>query len=79
MSTTRTRRLTASARDYTLMTVAAVLMFAPIYYLLIGSLKPPTRSSMASPASSRELVVRYLCRRLRRIHAESTVFSGSSS
>jgi multiple sugar transport system permease protein len=40
MSTTRTRRLTASARDYTLMTVAAVLMFAPIYYLLIGSLKP---------------------------------------
>lgn len=40
MSTARTRRTTATIRDYTLMVIAAILMFAPIYYLLIGSLKP---------------------------------------
>lgn len=40
MSTARTRRTTATIRDYTLMVIAAILMFAPIYYLLVGSLKP---------------------------------------
>lgn len=40
MSTMKTRRTGATVRDYTLMTIAAVIMFAPIYYLLIGSLKP---------------------------------------
>lgn len=40
MSTTRTRRTTATIRDYALMVIAAILMFAPIYYLLVGSLKP---------------------------------------
>lgn len=41
MSTrTSTRRRGAMFRDYAIMTVAAAIMFAPIYYLLIGSLKP---------------------------------------
>ncbi|WP_138944956.1 carbohydrate ABC transporter permease [Plantibacter sp. M259] len=40
MITTRTRRITATIRDYALMVIAAILMFAPIYYLLVGSLKP---------------------------------------
>jgi multiple sugar transport system permease protein len=41
MSTTnRGRRTAATIRDYAIMIVAAILMFAPIYYLLIGSLKP---------------------------------------
>lgn len=40
MSTMTSRRTGATVRDYTLMTIAAVIMFAPIYYLLIGSLKP---------------------------------------
>lgn len=40
MSTASSRRTTANVRDYTLMVIAAVIMFAPIYYLLIGSLKP---------------------------------------
>ncbi len=40
MSTAKSQRRTATIRDYTLMIIAAVLMFAPIYYLLIGSLKP---------------------------------------
>lgn len=40
MSTMKSRRTGATVRDYTLMTIAAVIMFAPIYYLLIGSLKP---------------------------------------
>lgn len=33
-------RTAATVRDYIIMVVAAILMFAPIYYLLIGSLKP---------------------------------------
>ncbi|MBT2519009.1 carbohydrate ABC transporter permease [Streptomyces sp. ISL-90] len=40
MSTANTRRTGAAVRDYSIMVVAAVIMFAPIYYLLIGSLKP---------------------------------------
>jgi multiple sugar transport system permease protein len=40
MSTPQSRRRRTAARDYIIMTVAAVVMFAPIYYLLIGSLKP---------------------------------------
>lgn len=41
MSATNTGRRTGAAiRDYIIMIVAAILMFAPIYYLLIGSLKP---------------------------------------
>lgn len=40
MSTTTGRRTGAAIRDYVIMIVAAILMFAPIYYLLIGSLKP---------------------------------------
>ncbi|HET9648914.1 MAG TPA: carbohydrate ABC transporter permease [Microlunatus sp.] len=41
MSLTRQQRHTASrVRDYVLLTAAALIMFAPIYYLLIGSLKP---------------------------------------
>lgn len=41
MSAVRTRRRTAAkVRDYTLLAVLSLLMFAPIYYLLIGSLKP---------------------------------------
>ena len=38
--TVKTRRFVTAARDYTVMTVAALIMFAPVYYLLIGSLKP---------------------------------------
>lgn len=34
------RQVAERARDYTVMSVAAILMFAPIYYLVIGSLKP---------------------------------------
>ncbi|MBT2498357.1 carbohydrate ABC transporter permease [Agromyces sp. ISL-38] len=40
MSTANTRRTGAAVREYSIMVVAAVIMFAPIYYLLIGSLKP---------------------------------------
>lgn len=39
-STPRSRRIATNIRDYALMAVAAILMFAPIYYLLLGSLKP---------------------------------------
>ncbi|MGN7970944.1 carbohydrate ABC transporter permease [Microbacterium sp. 22296] len=39
-STPRSRRIATNIRDYALMAVAAILMFAPIYYLLVGSLKP---------------------------------------
>lgn len=39
-STPRSRRVATNIRDYALMAVAAILMFAPIYYLLVGSLKP---------------------------------------
>ncbi|MCJ1706095.1 carbohydrate ABC transporter permease [Microbacterium sp. VKM Ac-2923] len=39
-STPRSRRTATNIRDYALMTVAAILMFAPIFYLLVGSLKP---------------------------------------
>lgn len=39
-STARSRRTATNIRDYALTAVAAVLMFAPIYYLLVGSLKP---------------------------------------
>ncbi|NUP73531.1 MAG: carbohydrate ABC transporter permease [Sinomonas sp.] len=38
--TAKTRRAATAVRDYTVMTVAALIMFAPVYYLLIGSLKP---------------------------------------
>jgi len=34
------RRTAATIRDYAVMIAAAILMFAPIYYLLLGSLKP---------------------------------------
>ncbi len=34
------RRRLAAVRDYSLMTGLAAIMFSPIYYLLIGSLKP---------------------------------------
>lgn len=41
MSPTRQQRHAASrVRDYALLSLGAMLMFAPIYYLLIGSLKP---------------------------------------
>lgn len=40
MSTAKSRRTGANIRDYIIMAVAAIIMFAPIYYLLIGSLKP---------------------------------------
>lgn len=40
MSTVRSRRRLSTTRDYIVLTVAAIVMFAPIYYLLIGSLKP---------------------------------------
>jgi multiple sugar transport system permease protein len=40
MSTAKTRRIGTAVRDYTVMTIAALVMFAPVYYLLIGSLKP---------------------------------------
>ncbi|WP_243076564.1 carbohydrate ABC transporter permease [Microbacterium sp. SS28] len=43
MSTARSRRTGATIRDYTIMAIAAVIMFAPIYYLLIGSLKPSAK------------------------------------
>jgi multiple sugar transport system permease protein len=36
----KTRRNLANIRDYALMAVAALLMFAPVYYLIIGSFKP---------------------------------------
>lgn len=39
MSTTRGRRTATAVRDYAVMTIAAALIVAPIYYLLIGSLK----------------------------------------
>ena len=38
--TARTARTARTVRDYAVMIAAAALMFAPIYYLLIGSLKP---------------------------------------
>jgi multiple sugar transport system permease protein len=38
--TTTARKVLTTARDYIVMTVAALIMFAPVYYLLIGSLKP---------------------------------------
>ncbi|MFF7656877.1 carbohydrate ABC transporter permease [Streptomyces sp. NPDC007983] len=34
------RRTLADARDYVVMAIAAIIMVAPIYYLVIGSLKP---------------------------------------
>lgn len=40
MSTAKSRRTAAKVRDYVIMAGAAIIMFAPIYYLLIGSLKP---------------------------------------
>ena len=40
MTTSKSRRIGANIRDYLLLGIAAVLMFAPVYYLLIGSLKP---------------------------------------
>lgn len=36
----KTRRILAAARDYAVMAVAALVMFAPVYYLVIGSFKP---------------------------------------
>ena len=39
MSTNSSKRL-ATIRDYSIMTVMAIGMVAPVYYLLIGSLKP---------------------------------------
>lgn len=39
-TTHRGRRTGAAVRDYIVMAVAAILMFAPIYYLIVGSLKP---------------------------------------
>ncbi|TFD84007.1 carbohydrate ABC transporter permease [Cryobacterium lactosi] len=36
----RARRTAAAFQNYAVLIVAALLMFAPIYYLLIGSLKP---------------------------------------
>lgn len=38
--TNKARTRIATTRDYTILSVTAVLMFAPVYYLLIGSLKP---------------------------------------
>ncbi|TWE11511.1 carbohydrate ABC transporter permease [Rudaeicoccus suwonensis] len=43
MSTHAATRTGKKARDYVLMTAAAIVMFAPIYYLLIGSLKPSNK------------------------------------
>lgn len=40
MSGSTTRRRLSTAAGYLPMTIAALIMFAPIYYLLIGSLKP---------------------------------------
>lgn len=40
MSGSIVRRRLSTAGNYLLLTVAALIMFAPIYYLLIGSLKP---------------------------------------
>jgi multiple sugar transport system permease protein len=40
MSPPKARRRLAKIRDYAVMTTAALMMFAPVYYLLIGSLKP---------------------------------------
>lgn len=40
MSGSKTRRRLSTAASYIMVTVAALIMFAPIYYLLIGSLKP---------------------------------------
>jgi multiple sugar transport system permease protein len=40
MSGYKGRRRLVTAGNYILITVAALIMFAPIYYLLIGSLKP---------------------------------------
>ena len=42
-TTHRGRRTGAAIRDYIVMTIAAILMFAPIYYLIVGSLKPSAR------------------------------------
>ncbi|MFT3832443.1 MAG: carbohydrate ABC transporter permease [Micropruina sp.] len=39
-TTNKGLRTAAAIRDYTIMTVAAILIISPIYYLLIGSLKP---------------------------------------
>lgn len=36
----RRRCILANTRDYVILTIAAALMAAPIYYLVIGSLKP---------------------------------------
>ncbi len=43
MSSTTNRRTAATVRDYALMVIAAVIMVAPVYYLLIGSLKPANK------------------------------------
>lgn len=40
MTTTTTRRRASVVRDYVIMTAAALIMVGPIYYLIIGSLKP---------------------------------------
>lgn len=40
MSRSTMRRRLFSVGDYALMSAAALVMFAPIYYLLVGSLKP---------------------------------------
>lgn len=40
MSGYKSRRRLATAGNYILITAASLIMFAPIYYLLIGSLKP---------------------------------------
>jgi multiple sugar transport system permease protein len=39
----RIHRRARAVRDYTIMTIAAVVMIAPIYYLLVGSLKPSSQ------------------------------------
>jgi multiple sugar transport system permease protein len=36
----RRRRTLANVRDYVILAIAAIIMVAPIYYLVIGSLKP---------------------------------------
>lgn len=40
MRSVSANRITGRIRDYTILIAAAALMFAPIYYLFIGSLKP---------------------------------------
>lgn len=43
MTMARIHRRARAVRDYTIMTIAAVVMIAPIYYLLVGSLKPSSQ------------------------------------